>query len=135
MKKLEDISKKDIFTVPDGYFDMLPTIIQTRIANKEGVKDSRPYFKVALRYGLPLVIVLMGGIFWLNKSALPSQPESILASVQTEDLIAYLNDSEITTDDLLDVVNFDVTDLNEIEEEVYQLNINDKDFTDALKRD
>jgi hypothetical protein len=54
MKKLEDISKKNIFEVPDGYFEKLPGIIQARVAKPE----STPWFVPTLKFALPIVAVL-----------------------------------------------------------------------------
>lgn len=133
MKKLEDIPKTQIFTTPDEYFDKLAVRIQDRITSKRTAAENRPYLISKLKYALPVVALLVAVFFWFNNSQKKSDPESLLASIQTEDLIAYLNDSELTTDELLQTVNFNNNDLNEIEEEVYQLNINDKDFNDTLE--
>ena len=52
MKKLEDIPKQNIFEVPDGYFDKLPSVIQARIAKPEPKFWQLPAF----RYAMPLLI-------------------------------------------------------------------------------
>lgn len=135
MRKLEDISKKQIFTTPEGYFDHLPNKIQARISSKRTAGEYRLQIVSKLRYAIPLVILLVIVFLWINKSYNAADPESLLATVQTEDLIAYLNDAELTTDDLIQAVDFNIDDLNDVEEEVYQLNINDDDFIKAIEVD
>ena len=135
MKKLEDISKKQIFTTPEDYFDKLPSRIQARIESKRKTTEYQVSLIPILKYALPVVVILVAGIFWFNRTPKQIDPESVLASIQTDDLIAYLDDSELTTDEVIQAGNFDADDLNDIEEEVFSLTIDDKDFTDALERD
>lgn len=124
--KLEDIPKKEIFNVPEGYFDGLPSKIQARIdAQKTGQQESF-VFKYKLQYALPMVAILALGIFWFSQFSQTTDAESLLASVETEDLIAYLGESEITTDDVLNHVEFNSEDLEEIESEVYELQLDDE---------
>jgi hypothetical protein len=132
MKKLEDIPKRKVFNVPEGYFENLPGIIQARVSTQVKEKETRPVFAYALRYTVPLVVVFALAIFWFNRRAEVTSAESILASVQTEDLVAYLNDADLTTDELLEDVFLDADDVNEIEEEVYRLDQVDEDFEDIL---
>lgn len=127
MKKLEDIPKKVIFNVPDGYFESLPAKIQARIETGR-VKESSFVFRYKLQYALPVVALLVVGIYWFAESSQPRDVESLLASVQTEDLVAYLNESDITTDDLIEGVEFNSTDLEEIESEVYDLHFGDEEL-------
>lgn len=125
MKKLEDIPKKEIFSVPEGYFDKLPGVIQSRVAKKQ--EDVVPAYRLALRYALPVVALIAVAVFWLNRPKEVSA-ENLLASVETADLIAYLNDSDISTEEILDQVNFDATDASEIESAVYEFNFQDEDL-------
>jgi len=132
MKKLEDIPKKEIFEVPEGYFENLPGIIQARVATQHKARDIRPVFSYALRYALPVVVLFVLGIFWFNRQSQMTSAESILASIQTEDLVAYLNDADVTTEELLEDATLDVEDANQIEEAVYGLELNEDDFEDIL---
>lgn len=131
MKKLEEIPKKEVFKVPEGYFEKLPGIIQSRVAveHKNGV---RPVFSFALRFALPAILLAAVGIFWLNREQVATTPESILASIQTEDLVAYLNTADLTTEELLDHVILDTEDANEIEQEVYGLDLSTEADVDDL---
>lgn len=132
MKKLEDIPKKEVFKVPDGYFDELPMIIQSRIAGQKTEKAFMPAFSYALRYALPVVILGVIGYFWLGPGSQPSSAESILATIETEDLVAYLNETDITTDELLEGVQLDANDVDQLEGEIYTNELNDEDFEEIL---
>lgn len=123
MKKLEDIPKKEIFQVPEGYFEGLPAKIQARIEAKKPFRERSFVFSYKLQYVLPAVALLAVGMYWFSVSSQPKDAESLLASVQTEDLIAYLNESDMTTEDLLEGVDYNSIDIEEIESEVYGLNL------------
>lgn len=114
MKKLEDIPKKNIFEVPEGYFEKLPGIIQTRVAKPEPTH----WFVPSLKFALPILAFVAVGIFWFNSQTDKSIEEQ-LSGIQTEQLIAYLDDSDLTMDDLAETVTWSDTDLNELEEKVY----------------
>jgi hypothetical protein len=131
MKKLEDIPKKQVFDVPDGYFDKLTSTIQARVAEKES-RRATAFLSLpgVVRYALPALVLAAIGIFWFQNNTSQKDPESILASVSTEDLVAYLNDSEISTDELMNAAGFDADDLDDIESEVYKLHFEDLDLED-----
>jgi hypothetical protein len=118
MKKLEDISKNHPFKVPEGYFDKLPGIIQARMAEKTDVKEAKPYFRYALQYALPVVVLAIVAIIYLVPGD-PQSVDSMLASVSTEELIAYLEQSEITTEELLESMDLNTENVEAIESEVY----------------
>jgi hypothetical protein len=130
MKKLEDIPKKEVFNVPEGYFDKLPGIIQARVAKPE--KERSPVWGFALRYALPTVVLLAVGIVWFNQTHKVVDAEQLLSSIQTEDLVAYLNDSDITTDELLAEVEWSDDDAKEIEGNVYDLNLEGESLDDIV---
>lgn len=119
MKKLEDISKKEFFNVPDGYFDQLPGVIQTRIAN---ARSERPVFvKVAFRYALPALLIGAIAWFWIKPATPSPTAEDLIAEVATEDLIAFINESDLSTDEILNTVMLDDTDADAIQGSVYEL--------------
>jgi hypothetical protein len=121
MKKLEDTPKKDIFEVPDGYFEKLPGVIQARVAAKE----SNPTFSFArfsLRYALPAFLLIAGIVFWFTQIAPATDAETLLADIETEALIAYLDETDLSTEELLDqATTLDQFDAEDIEDEVYGL--------------
>lgn len=131
MKKLDDIPKKEVFDVPDGYFDKLPGIIQARVS-KPGTAVATPGWAYSLRYAIPAVVLLAAGIFWYTRPGTEHSPEGILAAVQTEELVAYLNDTDLSTDELLEDAQLDGVDASEIEGDVYGLDIAAEDLNTIL---
>lgn len=129
MKKLEDIPKNNPFSVPDGYFDKLPGVIQARIAEGSAQKQVRPYFQYALRFALPLAAIIIVAIFYFTPSTLDNYTE-ILATVDTEQLAAYLEESDITVDEVLDAADLDEESVEAIEAEVYFNDIDLEDLND-----
>jgi hypothetical protein len=121
MKKLEDLPKKDIFKVPDGYFEKLPGIVQARIA--ETSKSSVPQWTFALRYALPIFILAAVGIFWFNHTPIEKyddmQMELELETVHPSQLSIYLDDTDLSTEDLVETVTWSDDDLKELEDQVY----------------
>lgn len=119
MKKLEKISKNNIYKVPDGYFEQLPMKIQARIetrtASQKRVSVVRRY---SLYYAIPAVTLLILAVL-IFKPASDDSVESILSSVSTEQLITYLEDNNLTTDELLDNIELDEFTVESIENEVY----------------
>jgi hypothetical protein len=131
MKKLEDIPKNNPFSVPDGYFDKLPGIIQARISASTPEKQARPYFRYALQYAIPVIALIIVALIYLA----PKESENyndILATVSTEQLAAYLADSDITTEDILESGELDDESAEAIEAEVY---FNDIDLEDLSEFD
>lgn len=116
MNKQNEIPKKLPFEVPEGYFDTLPGIIQSRVAKQP--QEGTPYFRFALQYAIPVVIVAAAALFFLMPEKHQST-ESLLASVSTEELVAYLEESDMTTEDLVNGYTFDEATLDALEAEVY----------------
>jgi hypothetical protein len=125
--KLEDLPKKEIFDVPEGYFEKLPGVIQARIAERKQQTASRPVLRYAFQYAVPLVMIITIGLIWFEKSdSNQSSTESLLADIQTKDLITYLNNTDMSTDELLEHASLDAADAEVIEEEVYGLDLDDE---------
>jgi hypothetical protein len=118
MKKLEDIPKNNIFEVPEGYFDKLPGVIQSRIALDKPTEE-RPFFALALRYAIPVVVLAVVGIFiFQNYQSGPSDSESLLATVSNEELVSYLMDGDdASTEELLEGIDINDIDINSLQEE------------------
>ena len=116
MAKLDDIPKKDFYTTPPDYFENLPAAIQSRI-QKGPAARSFPVVKYSLQYALPLLLIIAAMFFY--RSSTPDA-ETILASVDTEELIAYLQDAGVTTEDVLENIEFSTEDLQAIEDEIYE---------------
>jgi len=132
MKKLEDIPKNEVFKVPEGYFDALPGIVQARVATQDRKVSLLPVFRYSIRYALPAIVIFSLGIFWFTRQAETKSAEAILASIETQDLVAYLSTADFTTDELLDQVSLDAQDADQITEEVYGLDLDADDDVDEL---
>ncbi len=112
MKKLEDISKRNIFEVPDGYFDKLPSKIQARIEQNQPERSAFSVFSFSLRYAMPaLVIGLAVYLIWPKTT---SKGEDLLASVSTEHLVAFLNETDMSTEDLLEAANLNENEADSV---------------------
>jgi hypothetical protein len=118
MKKLQDIPKKDLFSAPDGYFDTLPGKVMARIDKKKEAQFS-PVFRYTLQYAVPAIVLIVAGFFWFRYD---SSPESLLASIETEELVSYLADAENSLDaEFIDDLNFSEAEAAAVEEEVFGL--------------
>jgi hypothetical protein len=127
MKKLEDIPKKDIFEAPEGYFDKLPGIIQARVAKPASDGPWVSSFRMTLRYALPVLVIGIAFWFYLRMPDATSA-EDLLASVDTSNLVAYLEESEITADVLLENIELSNEDAEAIENRAFnELQVNDED--------
>jgi hypothetical protein len=114
--KLEDLPKRADFKVPDGYFEGLPTRIQSRInAGKARRWEFSPRF--ALRYALPLVALVAIGVVWYQQSN-----NSIMEKLEQFDeaqLTYFIEDPDLTSEELAEVYVWSSADLEALEEEVY----------------
>ncbi len=105
--KLEEIKKENVFHVPDGYFESLPLRIQSRLGNEEPARISL-WKKYHLKLLIPslsvatLLIIIFSVYFIPGKQA---SPEKLISEVPTQALISYLENSDITEDELLDNMN------------------------------
>jgi hypothetical protein len=128
MKKLEDIQKKQIFSVPEGYFEKLPAIIQTRVSSEGEYKIKGITFRLALYYTLPVIIILIASIFWLYPLSQHNEVETLISNIETEDLITYLNNEDLSTNEILESIDLSSHEIEKIESQAYQLNISDKEL-------
>jgi hypothetical protein len=132
--KLEDIKKKNIYSVPDKYFDQLPTRIQSRVNVK------KPVFGLSLNWGLvykvaapALAVILIVFYFGSKNNFTDPSTDDLLAQVSTSDLIAYLETTDITTDEIIEELDLSNIDLDFYEEGpiMQDMDMNDNEI-DAL---
>ena len=134
MKKLEDIPKKDFFQVPEGYFDRLPEIIQARVSEKETSQSWNPTLRFSLQYALPALALIVAAVLYFRTPEVLST-EDLLASVDTEQLVAYLDESDLNTDELLEGVDLDPDEVDAIQESsLDELELNDYDVESLSDR-
>lgn len=131
VKKLEDIPKKNIFEVPEGYFDKLPGVIQSRVAAPKSNLESH-YFTLVVRYALPVVFLSAAAVFVYRNYVAREDADNLLAAVSTEALTEYLDESEITTDEFLEEVGYENIDADGLAADpILQLDL-DADVLDSL---
>ncbi|MBL7841054.1 MAG: hypothetical protein JNJ75_13005 [Cyclobacteriaceae bacterium] len=125
MKRLEDIPKNNPFSVPDGYFEKLPGVIQARIEAGK-IRKPVPYVRYALQYAMPVVALIIVAVIYLVPKSGENNYDDILSSVSTEQLAAYLADSDLTTDEIVDAGALDEESAEAIEAEVFNnIDLND----------
>lgn len=119
MKKLEDLPKKVDFKVPDRYFDELPLRIQNRIA---AGKTHRLQFtpRFAVRYALPLLALLTIGIIWYDRSNDPTLITE-LEKIDEVQLSFFIEDPDLTSEELTENVTWSTADLDALEEQIYDV--------------
>ncbi len=128
MKKLEDIPKKEIYRVPESYFDSLPGKIQARIGHRQ--EQPSAFYRYRLQWVLPAIAMLVVAVIWFSPTA-PADVEAMLASVESDQLIAFLGDADVTTDDLVEDIAFSAEEIESIEAESYGLGLEDADLEDV----
>jgi hypothetical protein len=132
MKKLDDIPKKQIFNVPEGYFEELPGIIQSRVSERQNSNEAAPVLRYALRFAMATVLVVAITVLWFQRGGKIEKTESILASIETADLVAYIDDADLTTDELMDDLTFHPEDAEGIEDAVYSLGLDENNFDEII---
>ena len=109
-KKLGNIEKKNIYDVPDGYFDQLPAVIQSKAVTKTKI-EYRLWTAPATKWALASAFVLVIGYFALfNNEDHSRTPEALLAEVETQQLIDYLTLAEITADETIEDLDYNEID-------------------------
>lgn len=139
--KLEEFSKKESFTVPDGYFDNLPTIIQARAIESTKKKTLLSSVGV-LKFAIPsILLLLIAGYFGYKYQNSPYQQDSkielMLADVSTKELVNYLDNTDLSSEDFLELVSFEgekiddfSNNLDNVSDEELELLINDFEIED-----
>ena len=109
MKKyrLEDIKKRQVFTSPpEGYFEKLPRIIQEQTTYK-GRKGAPAYWITALKLvpaaALVVLIALYTGLIGTSDNTMDL--DGMLAEVTSEDIILYLEELDISNEEILSEVD------------------------------
>ncbi len=137
--KLDDSHKKNIYKVPDGYFDELPGKIQKQI-EAEKTKSLLPEWNwsFALKIAAPIMAaVLLVFIFVIKRPNTSQQPlsyEDILDEVSVEGMISYLEMTDVTSDEIMENINLAEIEgtFDEFNEEILFEDEVDEAMLDAL---
>jgi len=134
--KLDQIPKKNPFNAPEGYFDKLPGIVQSGIEAERPVRHSQVYFRFAVRYALPVVVLLVAGIFWFRvENSEQSSFETELATIDAQDLELYLESMDMNADELINpiAIGWSQEELEELENSIYaSYDLQDTDLNELL---
>jgi len=114
--KMQEISKNNIFKVPEQYFDGLETNIQHRINSlREQKKPFFAYLKPKLALAISTVVLLA---LLFRPSYQQPDAADLLTQVSDDQLISYLAETEpIGAEDLLldaDISDSEFLEFNEI---------------------
>ena len=111
--RLDKIEKKAIYSVNETYFDNLPTRIQERVIELERQKQPAFVMSRALKFALPVIaIVIMSIYFGIRFENAPVDVQAMIDEVATEELVAYLNDSELSTEEILSLIDISELDID-----------------------
>jgi hypothetical protein len=124
MKKLDDIPKKKIFEVPEDYFHQLPGVIQSRVEAQKQAKVV--HFPGILRYAAAAIVIVAIGLWLGLRTSSHEAVEEQLAQIPTGELISYLEDSEMSVDELVGEITLDTAEVHEIENKIYDLTLGDQ---------
>lgn len=134
--KLEDIKKKNIYSVPDHYFDQLPTRIQSRVNEKKPVLGFSLGWNLVFKIAAPaLAVIFIVFYFGIGNNYSGQSADELLAQVDTEDLIAYLETTNISTDEILEEIDFTDIDLDFYENGsiMQDMDMNNSEIDDLLE--
>jgi hypothetical protein len=106
VKRLEDIPKKQPFTVPEGYFDDLPMRIQARIQKPETHPFWSTNWGLSLKLTVPVLAIGVVAILFWNIPTQSKDPFAKLDTIPSEQLLAYLESDAITTEEVIENVTF-----------------------------
>ncbi|MGD9328406.1 MAG: hypothetical protein PVH48_05505 [Cyclobacteriaceae bacterium] len=107
--KLEDINKDNIFKVPDNYFENFPKRLQKRIEETEQQKKTpvirlRTIINVAAAAIILMFVIY--GITQINDKSI--SVDQILSEISSDDLVNYLVESDMSTDEFLESLDMSV---------------------------
>ena len=131
--KLDELPKKQLYSVPDNYFNEFPSIIQARVVQPEQTRTPVLIWSSALRYALPVIALVMMLIYFgvrINNDDIDVQ--AMIDEIPTEELISYITESEITTDELLSLIDLNELDVDGMVDENIEL-LNDNEWDDLLE--
>jgi hypothetical protein len=100
---LQDIDKKQVFQVPDAYFEQLPSAIGDKITSAGQRRNV--YLGNWLKYSISLATVcllLALGYFWFSPGSSNGQ---IMADVSNQEIVEYLQQTDVSTYDLMEAAS------------------------------
>ncbi len=115
----DDIKRKDPFKAPDGYFDSLADRIDARLDRP--AKDTKIHIlrrPVRLVYAAAAVITLLAVCWTLLRENTQPSSARLVAELTDQEIIDYLADSEMSVEEILENVSFEVLDTDSLQWQV-----------------
>ncbi|WP_428658032.1 hypothetical protein [Runella sp.] len=135
--KLEDLENKLPYREPEGYFEKLPSVVQSRIYERVSEKENS--FSVSWSWKrtalLGAAASVVGILLWLTyPQRQHSLGEETLSQVTDDEIITYLKDNHITQQEMTEQpqVKESYTDEDVL---LQQLNVNDEDLRKAIQEE
>lgn len=134
--KLKNLKHKQLFTVPDGYFDKLPGRVQDKIVTSE--RRTTFKFPVIMKYALPIITLAIVVIFWMQRYNVNTTQDvhQLLSEIPTVDIIDYLEDSDLSLAEIIESIDQDgnvfdnyMNELDTISEEDLDVYLEDYELT------
>jgi hypothetical protein len=104
---LDELEKKQVFAVPEQYFEQLPHQIQQKVTTK---KQSLLVINRAgiVRYSLAtlLLVITIGYLFYSNPTTDQATTSQILSNIPDDEIATYLgNSGEVSQQDWIEVAS------------------------------
>ena len=107
--KLEDINKDNIFKVPDNYFENFPERLQNKI---DETKQQKKVPVIRLRSIINMAaaaVILIFAIYGITRvNDKSASVDQILSEISSEELVNYLVESDMSTDEFLESLDMSV---------------------------
>lgn len=107
--KLDESHKKLPFRVPDNYFEEFPDRMARRVREESGKGRGRMVSLpgiIKLGIAASFLVLATLGVFYLVEEE--RSADQILAEVPTESLIAYLEESDLTIDEMMEIIDVEL---------------------------
>ncbi|MFT6865855.1 MAG: hypothetical protein ACJA08_000681 [Cyclobacteriaceae bacterium] len=103
--QIDDIEKKNPYQVPDGYFLKLTSDIQAKVVTETNKYHAPQWI---IRWAMvPALMVMVFAGYWIYDSNNPSisQSETLLAAISDEEILSYLDESELSLNELVSLTS------------------------------
>ncbi|MEZ4905077.1 MAG: hypothetical protein R2822_26650 [Spirosomataceae bacterium] len=133
--KLEDIKREVPYTIPEGYFEKLPSAVQVKIqehiSTKETIFPIQWGWRRSAMVGVAASVI--GALIWVTyPQQQGSLSEASLSQVSNDEIVNYLKDNQVTLHELRE--NVDLGDMYQNEEILLKnLNVSEDDLKKALQ--
>jgi hypothetical protein len=115
MENNDKLPRRNIFIVPDNYFDSMESEIRKKI-NKPEKSTYDFFFSTRFRLAMVASVVVFAIMFFLLPNETPADPEALLAGVSDEELSRYLEENTLPeSDDILYFNEYNEEDILTIE--------------------